>query len=150
MNQPGVTALSRVPHLSFQELDLTCKIRVGPHLQNQDPDSYILTFSLSPPRPPDSCSTVLAPFFLCYFEVPCSNTALSYKAPQAHYFFLCVITRLRCRPPIAGKLSFSSRCTLSSWNLLFPLCLCVWQSTKAWDIQVFLQASQRILQQLSW
>lgn len=79
--------------------------RAGLHLQNWDPNPYVFT-CLLPSGPPASCSTVLAPFFLGYFEVTSSNAVSSYKAPQVYYLFLCIKIRLIYRPSIAGKLSF--------------------------------------------
>lgn len=94
--------------------------RAGLHLQNWDPNPYVFT-CLLPSGPPASCSTVLAPFFLGYFEISSSNAVSSYKAPQVYYLFLCIKIRLIYRPSIAGKLSFflSSQKFLSSL-FLYP------------------------------
>lgn len=98
MTQPGVTALFQVSCLFFPK-SWTSPVKLGfksvcPHL----------FFTLQTTIIVHLCPHPL--FFLGCFEVPSSNAASSYKAPQVDYLFICIKIMLKCRPSIADKLSF--------------------------------------------
>lgn len=62
--------------------------RAGPHLQNPDPNWYKLT-CLLPLRPPSSCSTALAPFYLFVSILKCPVPMQLHCTSSSLFLSLC-------------------------------------------------------------